>query len=187
MITIQASWHEHSWGFVRGAAKGLQALSRLRALKTVQQANVRGGASLNFRGFEPFSCSLSWTITAASRGSEADADFVRKEIAAWEADLGQDDTLIVGGEAWHDRPLRLISVASSDIQLDGQGRLISATITASWAEVLPEQDEKRRRKNTLRKMSPATEKALGIASGADVKPSAEAKRMAAQNQSGGAK
>lgn len=185
MITIQATWHGHSWGFVRGAAKGLQALSRLRALKAVQQANTRGGASLNFRGFEPFTCSLSWALSAAARGADAEDDFVRKEIEAWEADLGQDGTLEIGGQAWHDRPLRLVSLSSSDIQLDGQGRIVAAVLTATWAEVLPEKDQKRRSKNVLKKASPATEKALGISSGADVKPSAEAKRLAVQKGNGG--
>lgn len=178
---IQAEWHGHRWGYVDGAAVGLQALSRVRSLKVVQQSGTRSGASLNYLGLEPFTCSLSWPLSAASRGA-ADEDFIRAEIRAWEADLGQYDTLTVGGESWHDRPLQLISVSASDMRLDARGRILTAVLTATWAEKLPEQDKARRTKSIAKRASPATEKALGIGSGADVGPSARAKRLAQEKK-----
>ena len=179
--SIQASWRDHRWGYVDGAAVGLQALTRVRALKAVQQSGTRSGASLNYLGMEPFTCSLSWTLSAAIRGA-ADEDFIRTEITAWEADLGQYDTLTVGGEAWHDKPMQLINFSASAIQLDARGRILSATLTATWAEKLPEKDKARRSKVLARKASPATERALGIASGADVRPSAKDKRLAQEKK-----
>ena len=175
--SIQASWRDHRWGYVDGAAVGLQALSRTRSLKAVQQSGTRSGASLNYLGMEPFTCSLSWTLSAAVRGA-AGEDFIRSEIEAWEADLGQYDTLTVGGEAWHDKPLQLISVKSSALQLDARGCILSATLTAPWAEKLPEKDKARRSKVIAKTASPATHRALGISSGADNAPTAKDKRLA---------
>lgn len=178
--TIQAEWSGIRWGICDGAVRGLQTLARTRALKAVQQSDLSGSASVATRGMEPFTATISWRISSAATGDGVTdkATFVRDTIDAWEAAIGQSDHLLVGGSRWCPEPLRLTAVSSSEITLDAFGRLLAATITATFTEDVPERAAKRKSAaRRPRRASPAIYEELGTAS-SSAAPSHEQRKAA---------
>lgn len=176
MKTIQGSWLGHVWGVSEGQISGLATLSRSRALKQVQQSDLKGKGSINSLGLEPFSTSFSWAVSAASGTN------IEEEVKNWENDVGNVDYVYIQDNQFFSKPLKLLSFSASDIRIDLAGRMLSATFTASFTEIVEEASKARRiprRQATAAQRQAAASELFG--SGAEFGPSKSEKSVRSKN------
>lgn len=176
MKTVQGSWLGHIWGVSEGQVAGLATLSRSRSLKQIQQSDLKGKGSINSLGIEPFNCSFSWSVSSAS-GTK-----IEEEIKNWEQDIGNLDYVYINESQYHSKPLKLLGFSASEIRIDLSGRMLSATFTASFAEVVEESSKARRvprRQATAAQRQAAASELFG--SGAEFGPSKSEKSVRSKN------
>lgn len=161
---IQAEWLDFIFGVPAVSLAGLSSVARTRRLKAVQQDDLDTGASFNYRGMEPFQTTFTWTM--AGNG-------IRDEIARWEAAIGSFDVLKVGGAQFYPAELQLTQVTASDIRLSPSGDYLTASMTATFSEYVPEKASARKaisKKGVQLRKAPEAQRVRISGSGADIGP-----------------
>lgn len=168
-MTTQATWGNRTWEVSPDRLAGLASVSISKALKQNQSKDKEGKGSVNKRGFEAQSISLSWPV-AQFAGVD-----IQTERSEWEKLVGASDCLMIGGEQFGPDLLMLQSFSMNEARLDSRGRIISAVFTAAFSEDTQEKSSAKSAKR-ISKANPEIYRDLGITSGAQVGPSDDEKQ-----------
>lgn len=116
-----------TWGVSSDRVNGVTGLTTGYTARTDDNESVEGATLTNERGLEKQTISFSSTLIA-SLGND-----VRGEFESWKEWVGKTGILKVGGKTFGPN-LLLKSVNASDIQMNGAGTWLAATLAYEFEE-----------------------------------------------------